>query len=678
MLYRSFLTILLVAAASRAQTPTFNENVAPIIYNSCTTCHRIGQVAPFTLASYDDVRKHALTIVSVTQSHYMPPWKPEPAWVPYRDERRLTSDQISTIQKWVSGGMPEGNPASVTPLPAFPDDWQLGKPDLILELPVGFAVPATGDDIYRNFVIPTNLTQDKYIRAIELKPTARAVVHHSLFFSDNTGGARKLDGADGQAGFPGFGSIFTIGSPLTALSGGLGGWVPGTTPEFLPDGITLPLPAGSDFLMQMHFHPNGIAQTEKTVVGLYFGPAPARELTQLQVPAFFGIRANIDIPAGKSDYMVRDSFVLPVAVEAVSVSAHAHYLAKEAKLTATLPNGDVHVLLWIHQWDFNWQDQYLFKNLVALPAGTRLDGELIYDNSSSNYRNPNSPAKRVKWGENSTDEMGSLLLNVVPQKASDITLLRASSVLYYGKSVPLVGSRPLLVSSGVVDSASALSGPVTPGKIITLYGNALGASGSAVLGSDGKLSSQIAGTEVLFDGIPAPMLYSSSGQLAAVVPYALDGKAGTQIQVRNGFLASDLIAVPVTPIAPSIFSLDYTGTGQGAVINFDDSKVNSATSPAAKGSYISIYATGEGQTSPGGIDGQIANGPVLPKPLKNVQVLIDGRLAEVQYAGAAPGAAAGLLQVNARIPEGTASGTVSLQIIVGDVASQPGLTIAVR
>src|SRR5207244_2910347 len=242
------------------------------------------------------------------------------------------------------------------PMPVLTDGWQLGTPDLILEMPKGFDVPADGQDIYRNFVIPTGVTEDKWVRALEVKPLARTVVHHILFFSDTTGGARLLDGQDGQPGFPGFGSIFTIGNPLQALSGGLGGWVPGTTPAFLPKGIAMPLPKGADLLLQTHFHPSGQAQTEKTTVGLYFGEKPDRQMTQVQVPAFFGVRANIDIPAGESAYKVRSSYPLPVDVDAVGVSAHAHYLAKEAKLTATLPNGEVRILLWIKQWDFNWQD----------------------------------------------------------------------------------------------------------------------------------------------------------------------------------------------------------------------------------------------------------------------------------------------------------------------------------
>src|SRR5262249_2663936 len=160
---------------------------------------------------------------------------------------------------------------------------QLGTPDLILEMPAGFNVPAEGQDVYRNFVLPTNLTEDKWVRAIEIKPSARAVVHHVLFYSDTTGSAQAMDGQDGQPAFPALGTVFTAqGNPLQALTGGLGGWVPGTTPQFLPDGITMPLPKGSALLMQTHFHLNGAPQTEKTVVGIYYGPKPDRVLTQVQ------------------------------------------------------------------------------------------------------------------------------------------------------------------------------------------------------------------------------------------------------------------------------------------------------------------------------------------------------------------------------------------------------------
>jgi len=675
-----FIVCLAWAVPSWPQGVNYGEHIAPIIYGQCATCHRPGEIGPFSLLSYSDVVRHALTIGSVTQTHYMPPWKPEPGWASYRDERRLTPAQISLIQQWIAAGAPQGDAAKEPPLPNFVDGWQLGTPDLILEMPAAFTVPAEGTDIYRNFVVPTKLTEDKWVKAIELKPTARSVLHHVLFFSDTTGAARAKDAQDGQPGFPGLGSVFAIGDPITALTtGGLGGWVPGTTPAFLPDGIAMPLPTGSDLLLQTHFHLNGIQQTEKTVIGLYFGQKPDRTLTQLQVPAFFGIRANIDIPAGIRDYKVRGSFTLPADVDAVTVSSHMHYLGKEAKLTATLPSGEVKILLWVRQWDFRWQGTYTFKDLLPLPKGTRLDGELVYDNSSDNPWNPNSPPLRVRWGEQSTDEMGSMILSVVPHQQSDLNSIVNATINFVLAPVPQVGNKPLFVSSGMVDGASTLPGAVTPGKIVVLYGAHVGPSIFTTwqLRTDGRLSDSLANTQILFDGVAAPLIYASSDQLAAIVPYGVDGKTGTQVQVRNASLTSDPVALPVTPVAPSIFYSDYTGSGQGAIFNQDGITVNSSAKPAEKGSVVSIFATGEGQTSPGGIDGLLATN-VYPKPLGNVQVFINGASAEVLYAGAAPGQVAGLFQVNVRVPANAPSGDVPVQIQVGNAISQPGVTVAVK
>jgi uncharacterized protein (TIGR03437 family) len=684
-----FLLVLIsfaLAGSLSAQTVTWSEHIAPIVYNNCTRCHRTGQVASFTLMSYSDAKRHGPTMASVTQSRYMPPWKADPSWAPFRDERRLSASQISLIQQWVAGGMPQGDPALEPKLPVFPDGWQLGTPDLILEMPAAYSVAADGNDIYRNFVLKTGLTDDRWIRAIELKPSARAAVHHVLFYSDTTGEARALDGKDGQPGFPGLGTVFTLGAsnPLkaidNALAGNLGGWVPGTTPEFLPDGIAYSLPKSADLILQTHFHPDGKAETEKTQIGVYFAPvAPTREITQVQAPAFFGIQANIDIPAGNNAYMVRGSFKIPVDVEAFSISAHAHYLGRGSRMTATLPSGEVRILLSISDWDFNWQDTYIFKDILSLPAGTRIDGELVYDNSANNPKNPFTPARRVKWGENSTDEMGSLILNVVPTRQSDSGTLRLAAVAYVSQRATAVGAKPLFISAGVVDGASAQAGAVTPGKVVVLYGDRMGPaalSGGQITG--GKLATDLGGTQILFDGTPAPLLYTTAGQLGAIVPYKLDGKTGTQVQVRNGANTSDPVALPVAPVAPSVFTANLSGTGQGVIQNQDIVTINSSAKPADKGSVVVIYATGEGQTNPGGIDGQLAAGPPYPSPVNPVTVNIGGIPAEVLYAGAAPTLVAGVMQINVRIPANSPSGDNALDVVVGGVHSQPGVTVAVK
>jgi hypothetical protein len=233
-----------------------------------------------------------------------------------------------------------------------------------------------------------------------------------LYYADPTGTLRQEDHASGVAGFAG------IGLPDGTIA--LGGWAGGTQPHFLPDGVARPFPKGSDLIIQEHFHPTGKVEMEKTVVGLYFAKqAPARRMLSIQLPITFGFFAGVEIPAGEKAYTVRDSFTLPIDVDAFGVSAHAHYLGRSMKLTATLPTGETKVLLQIPNWDFSWQDGYLFADLLPLPKGTRLDGEVVWDNSASNPRNPSSPPVLVQWGEASRDEMGSVTLDLIPQLQSE-------------------------------------------------------------------------------------------------------------------------------------------------------------------------------------------------------------------------------------------------------------------
>jgi hypothetical protein len=314
--------------------------------------------------------------------------------------------------------MPEGDRKKMPALPAFPDGWHLGAPDLVFKMPAGFDMPASGPDVYRNFVIPVRLPDDKWVRAIEFRPSARKAVHHVLFAYDATGGAAKQDGRDGKPGFGGMGSAGVGG--INGGTGPLGGWAVGATPQFLPDGVALALPKGSDVILQMHFHPTGKPETEQSTIGIYFADrAPERRLWSVQVPALFGFGAGIDIPAGRNDFAIDDSLTLPVDVRAFSIAAHAHYIAKEMKAYATLPDGKTEPLLWIPDWDFAWQDRYTYKTPLLLPKGTRIDARIVYDNSDENPHNPTTPAKRVQWGEQSFDEMGSVILAVQAVRKED-------------------------------------------------------------------------------------------------------------------------------------------------------------------------------------------------------------------------------------------------------------------
>ena len=436
------------AVAAQAPAPvTFAEHVAPIVFANCSGCHRPGEAAPFPLLGYRDARPLAKAIATATTSRTMPPWKAGPGDYPFRDARRLTDAQIATIQQWVADGALEGDPAKLPPLPQFTQGWQLGQPDLAVTMPEPFDVPATGPDVYRTFVVPLNLERDVWVRAVDFRPSARKVVHHSLFFLDDTGAARERDEDEPGPGFAGgMGGAAGLGGrrgrlgtllagrgganrptvdQATRGAGGLGGWALGGRAIELPDGLAFFVPKGSDLLLSTHFHPSGTAAREQSTVGLYFAAAPPTQaFTAIQLPPLFGVFEGLDIPAGESRYEIADSFVLPTDVRAFAVGAHAHYLGKQMTLTATLPDGATKTLLSIPDWDFGWQERYMFREFVALPAGTRLHASVTYDNSPANRRNPVRPPVRVTWGEESNDEMGSIALQVVAAQPGELPKLQ--------------------------------------------------------------------------------------------------------------------------------------------------------------------------------------------------------------------------------------------------------------
>jgi hypothetical protein len=399
---------------------TFSENVAPIIYGNCVTCHRPGEAAPFALLSYEDVKKRGSLIAAVTKSRYMPPWHAAQGYGEFLDERRLTDAQIETIGEWVKQGMPEGDRARMPKVPQFTEGWHLGKPDLVLEMPAAFEVPASGPDIYRNIVIPSGVTEDKWVRAIEFRPSARRAVHHVILSYVRGGSLAAQDGKDGKPGFSGLAGLAVGGGPGTQPSGPLGGFAVGSTPAFMPGGIALPLGKGSDIVAQLHFHPTGKVETERSTIGVYFADtAPERRIFNVGQPGLFGLLSGLDIPPGEKNYTIKGTMKIPVDMRAYSVAAHAHYLGKEMKATATLPDGAVKPLLWIQDWDFNWQDRYTYKEPVLLPKGTQLDVTITYDNSAENPHNPSSPPKRVRWGLESFDEMGGVQFVMVTARKED-------------------------------------------------------------------------------------------------------------------------------------------------------------------------------------------------------------------------------------------------------------------
>ncbi len=430
------------SADSMADSVTYAEHVAPILYANCVECHRPGEVAPFSLLTYEDTRIRGPLMVYMTGEGLMPPWKAGPGDYAFKNERHITPEQIATLARWVEIGMPEGDPSLLPPTPTFTEGWQLGPPDLVATMPESFPVPADGPDVYRNFVVSLDLDEDVWVRAVDFRPSARSVVHHSLFFLDNTGSAREQDGKDGLPGYSsgmgvrvgGFSSRgeaaregntqTDAGIANSRRAGGLGGWAIGGRARELPEGLAYLVPKGADLILSTHFRPSGEPASETSSLGLYFADGPPKQaFTYIQLPSVFGVFEGIDIPAGESDYSIADTFVLPVDIKAFNVGAHAHYLGKEIKLTATLPGGEARTLLWIEEWDFAWQELYQFADYVELPAGTQLEVHFSYDNSAENLKNPSSPPIRVTWGEQSTDEMASVTLQVVTANPDDLPQL---------------------------------------------------------------------------------------------------------------------------------------------------------------------------------------------------------------------------------------------------------------
>jgi Flp pilus assembly protein TadD len=413
---RPAAVVLILISASCASplfaqpaTITFTKNVAPIVFAHCSSCHRPGG-SSFDLSSYTDVKRHAQAIVAATRTRYMPPWKPEPGAGEFVDVRRLSDAQIDVFRQWLAQGAVEGDPAALPPLPQWSSDWTLGKPDLVLTMDRPYTLRAGGDDMYRHFVLPIPIPSDRYVKAWEFRPGNPRVVHHATMEIDRTGTSRRLDDQDPEPGYEGL-----IAHSASAPDGYFLDWAPGHTPYTAPPGMAIPLQPGSDLVLMLHLRPSGKPESVQASVALYFADAPPT-----RVPALLRLtRQDLDIPAGQKSFVAAASYVLPVALDLITVQPHAHYLARQIDGTATLPDGSTKRLLSITNWDFNWQGVYRYAAPVALPAGTTVTMRWVYDNSADNPFNPNRPPQRVTYGQRTSDEMSELWFQAVPRSQHD-------------------------------------------------------------------------------------------------------------------------------------------------------------------------------------------------------------------------------------------------------------------
>jgi peroxiredoxin len=389
--------------AATVKKVTYAGHVARVLQDNCVGCHRRGQVAPFTLESYEQARRWAKEIKAYTQARLMPPWKPEPGFGDFIFEKRMSDDEVALIRRWVDDGTPQGDEADLPPPPRFTSEWALGKPDLVVEMPEEYTLGAEGEDDYRHFIIPTNFDKDVYVEAVDVRPGNPRVVHHVLVYVDKSGQARELDKADPGPGYSRF------GGPGFEVVSTLGGWAPGTTVVRAPEGTGQWLPKGGDIVLQVHYYRTGKVEKDRTRVALYFSKAPK------PVRIFTGAAhtEDIAIPAGAKRHEVKAEWELKRPVYALGVFPHMHLLGKEMKVTAHLPDGKVLPLIWVKNWDFKWQTGYRFKEALFLPKGTVIKSVAYYDNSADNPNNPHKPPKLVTYGEKTTDEMCIAFVSVV-------------------------------------------------------------------------------------------------------------------------------------------------------------------------------------------------------------------------------------------------------------------------
>lgn len=404
--------------SSTSQKVTFTRHIAPILYTNCTECHRPGEVAPFSLISYEDAAKRADWLAEVTEDGLMPPWHAEAGFGHFRAERRLSPAQKQQISDWAAAGAPQGDEADMPVLPEYPAGWRLGEPDLVYEASHSVTVPAEGPDQFHHFVIPLEDIEDAVAVAVEFQPGNPRAVHHAIVFVDDSGLARQHDEATPEPGFTtDTGSVIPLAGVMTI-------WAPGVTPPILPKGVGQRLPKGADLVVQLHLHPTGREETDRSRVGIHLAKEPVERYVSGQ-PLIFGPMV-IDIPPGEDQYEVSAELKLPVDVTLTAVMPHMHLLGRRLKVWATNPAGEEVPLVWVKNWDFYWQNQYVYREPVRLPKDTTIHVVGSFDNSADNPRNPSQPPQRVLLGEESTNEMCLAIFQAVVDQPKDSDKIRSA------------------------------------------------------------------------------------------------------------------------------------------------------------------------------------------------------------------------------------------------------------
>jgi mono/diheme cytochrome c family protein len=392
---------------------TFHKSVLPVLQKNCQGCHRPGEAAPMSLLTYQEARPWAKAIRESVLTKRMPPWFADPEVGKFRNDRRLSADEIDIVTRWVAAGALEGDPNDAPPPHQFATGWRIGEPDAVFELPVEVDVAAEGTIEYTYVIVPTGFTEDKWVQLSEARPGNSAVVHHIIAFVRAPGSKWLKDYAPGVPFIPDRKSEEGAGEFLT-------GYAPGTPPEDYPPSEGKLIKAGSDLVFQLHYTANGKAAKDRSRVGLVF----SKEKPQRRVLTLMAANREFVIPPGAPNHAVEASMTLWGDSELLGLLPHMHLRGKAMNYRAVYPDGRTEELLRVPRYDFNWQLGYDLAERKFLPKGTRIEATGYFDNSPNNKDNPN-PAAEVRWGDQSWEEMMAAFFWVtIPADQDPAELLR--------------------------------------------------------------------------------------------------------------------------------------------------------------------------------------------------------------------------------------------------------------
>jgi hypothetical protein len=409
------------------KTPTYSKDVAPIFYKNCTSCHRAGEIGPMALVTYQDARPWAKSIATKVAAGTMPPWYGESAHSEFTNDRRLTGADKATILEWANGGAPEGNKADLPPAPKFAEGWQIGQPDAVFTLQEDYPIPASGTLEYKYFEVPTNFTEDRWVKAFEVRPGDRSVVHHIIVFgrpparpeTPSTSAASTTTAPAAPRPQPPFSFAPGMQEPRDeavqaakrapnndrpAPQGGTGPFVadfaPGQAVRVYADDTALRVRAGTTLVFQIHYTVSGKAATDRSRIGMVF--AKEKPKTEVMIAALQN--GNFTLPAGQADVRVDAEMTLNRDMTIWSLLPHTHVRGRRWEYQAIYPDGRTEAILSVPKYDFNWQTEYVFTQPLKLPKGTKIHSTAWYDNSAANKSNPD-PSVDVHWGDQTWQEM---------------------------------------------------------------------------------------------------------------------------------------------------------------------------------------------------------------------------------------------------------------------------------